>query len=136
MVPYPIDGLYKLAADMGVIVAYYPHTSCPRGRYIETMDGIKVICLNPQLQHDEMRMRCTLAHELGHPATGVGAERIQGDMRDEARARRWARRLLLPDEWMCKHLTLPAYEIAAAAGVYDTWAKARLRDLARMLATA
>jgi len=131
-IPCPIDGLFDLAAQLGVRIKWYPCDSCPRGKY-KSIDGINIIFLSPILRRSEMRLRCTLAHELGHHVTGVGAEAIGGDIRDEARARRWARHLLMPDEWIRERLDLPVWEIAEQAGVYQEWAAARIRDMERAL---
>jgi Zn-dependent peptidase ImmA (M78 family) len=80
-----------------------------------------------------MRLRCTLAHELGHAVTGCGAEPIGGDQRDEARAMRWARRLLMPGEWMLERVGRTAWEICEDAGVYQRWAEARIEEMERAL---
>ncbi len=134
-IPYPIEDLVDLATVHNVELIWYPQESAPRGRYV-ARNGVHVIFLSPILQRSEMRLRCTLAHELGHHSTGAGGERIDGEVRDEARADRWARRLLMPDEWMLDRLTWPVWEIAEHAGVLQSWAEARLADMERMLSYA
>lgn len=128
IIPYPVEDLMELATRHNVRLAWYPNESCPRGRYV-TRNGVHAIFLSPILRRSDMRLRCTLAHELGHAVTGCGAEPIGGDGRDEARAMRWARRLLMPDEWMLGQAGRTAWEICEDAGVYQLWAEARIEEM-------
>jgi hypothetical protein len=132
VIPYPVEDLMELAALHNVRLGWYPDENCPRGRYV-SKGGVHVIFLSPILRRSEMRLRCTLAHELGHAVTGCGAEPIGGDARDEARAMRWARRLLMPDEWMVQQVGRTAWEICEDAGVYQLWAEARIEEMERAL---
>lgn len=132
IIPCPIEALMELARVHNVTLVWYPDEMCHRGRYV-TRNGVHVIFLSPILRRSEMRLRCTLAHELGHHVTGCGAEPIGGDVRDEARAMRWARRLLMPDEWMLRQIGRTAWEICEDAGVYQLWAEARIEEMERAL---
>ncbi|MGI6542090.1 MAG: ImmA/IrrE family metallo-endopeptidase [Limnochordia bacterium] len=133
IIPYPIDDLIRFAYDAGIDdVIDYPDPRCPRARYI-CCSGVHLICVNPTLLNDTMSRRCALAHEISHFIVGVGGEHIDGESRDEERARRYARRLLMPDKWILDRLTLPVWEISEQAGVYQNWAAARIRDMERVL---
>src|SRR5690606_16653794 len=99
------DTLFGLAESEGVRVEWYPDPRCPRGRYIIVGDT-PVILLSPQLKQNPMRLRCTLAHELGHHFTGtVGDWALHGRGKDDTRADRWAQRLVLPDWWLLPRRT-------------------------------
>lgn len=133
-IPYPVFALYELAFSIGVDdIAWYPDVAFPRARYVEDTYGHRIIFLNPMYEHDEMRLRCILAHEVMHAKYGIGADRIGGSERDEAKARREARKLLMPDNWITQRLHLPAWELCELAGVYQRWAEARIRDMEREL---
>lgn len=136
VIPYPIVELEKLAFDSGIDdITWYPDPRCPRGKYKFT-NGLHVIYINPKYRNDEIRYRCVLAHEYMHFANRAGVEIIDGELRDEAKARRAARKLLMPDWWIVPRLHLPVWEIAEQAGVYQEWAAARIRDMERMLVYA
>lgn len=125
MIPFPIDRLWQMAAEMGVTVVWYPNEFYQRGNYCETVDG-PYIFLNPAIKSSTMRYRCTFAHELGHRATGVWSG---NPAKDDERANRWARKLLLPDWWLLPRIRWEPWEIAEEAGVYQEWVEARLRGL-------
>lgn len=91
------------------------------------VEGEPVILLAPRL--GTVDLRCTLAHELGHHAVGLLPRGPLGKRRDEARADRWAQRLVLPDAWLWSRIHLPPYELAEEAGVYQWWVEARLKEL-------
>jgi hypothetical protein len=131
-IPYPVEALMELATQQNVRLVWYPHDNHPKATYISIGD-LHVIALSPGLRQSQRDLRCAFAHELGHHVTGVGGERIGGEARDEYRAMRWARRLLLPDEWMLDHLTQPSWEICEEAGVLQSWAEERLIEMERML---
>lgn len=136
VIPYPINALVQYALDAGIDdVIEYPDPRCPRARYV-FQNGTHLIFMNPTLLHDEMRCRCLLAHEISHFILGVGADVVSGALRDEAKARRHARQMLMPDWWIVPRLHLPVWEIAEQAGVYQEWASARIRDMERMLVYA
>lgn len=129
-IPVPIDALFELAEREGIRVEWYPDPMCPRGRYI-IVRGTPVILLSPRIREDPMRLRCTLAHELGHHFTGtVGNWCLHGHEKDDARADRWAQRFLLPDWWLWPRRTQPPGELAEESGVYQIWVEARLKELA------
>ncbi len=131
-IPYPIEALVALCARHEVRLVWYPDENCPRGRYI-SKGGVHAIFLSPILRLCPMRLRCTLSHEFGHHMTGCGAEMIGGEGRDEARAMRWARRLLMPEEWMLQRIGQTAWQICEDAGVYQEWAEARIDEMERAL---
>ena len=128
-VPVPVETLFDLADAHGVCVEWYPDPRCPRGEYM-VVDREPVILLSPKLKDSPMRLRCALAHELGHHFAGSFWERVGGEMRDERRADRWAQDLLLPLSWLGERLWMAAGELADEAGVYQRWVEARLRRLA------
>lgn len=132
VIPYPVEALMELAAQQSVRLVWYPHDNHPRASYI-SVDDLHIIALSPSLCRSQRDLRCAFAHELGHHVMGVGGERIGGEARDEARADRWARRLLMPDAWMIERLTWSAWEICEGAGVGQSWAQERLAEMERML---
>jgi len=128
MIPVPVDTLWMIAEHEGIEVIWYPGTLYPRGQYC-IANGRAFIFLNPAIRENSMRYRCTFAHELGHHFAGVGADGMGGDGRDDERAMRWARDLVLPMRWLRDRITLPAWQIAEEAGVYQHWVEARLNDV-------
>lgn len=81
-----------------------------------------------------MRLRCTLAHELGHHFTGtVGNWALSGEGRGDARADRWAQRLVLPDWWLWPRRTELPGKLADESGVYQIWVEARLKEFAAQM---
>lgn len=125
-VPVPIERLFTIAARAGVCVDWYPSTPCPRGCYVR-VDGQALILLSPALRDSPMRLRCALAHELGHHFVGTGGPLSL--IKDEAGADRWARQLLLPEDWVIDHRHLSPGEMAEEAGVYQMWVEERLREI-------
>lgn len=114
--PFPITDLYNIAKKDDIFVVWYPYTACP-SRYVTDGD-IEVIYLSPALRHSEMHLRCTLAYLLGKHMTGEDSEK----------AKRWARELLMPYEWICKQMNYSAQKISDIAGVYLSWATTRIND--------
>ncbi len=122
-VPYPIHRLWALVEREGIEVVWYPDETYPRGRYC-IANNCPFIFLNPFVQSTTMRLRTTLAHELGHHFAGFGSG---GDTRDDERAMRWAYELVLPYWWIRKRLDWEPWRIAEEADVYQEWVVARLK---------
>lgn len=130
MIPYPIPRLFAMAERLRVRVSWYPLECVSRADYIERGTA-RLIMLSPFLMHDHMRLRCTLAHELGHYHTGIGPD----PGRDEARADRWAQELAVPDWWLIPRAHENLWELAEQAEVYQCWIEDRLRQLKYSLAS-
>lgn len=118
-IPFPVENLFALAVDENVPILWYPLNESPRGRYL-FLDGQAVIFLSPALKTDPVALRCTLAHELGHHYTGFR----------EITADRWARHMLLPEDWMlARAYWMSPAEMAEESGVYHLWVYERLKEL-------
>lgn len=126
-VPYPIDDLFDMAQAAGIEIGWYPSYLGPRGRHIAA-GGVRAILLSPKLKESAMRLRCALAHELGHHLAGYYGTPLSL-ARDEAAATRWAQDLLLPDDWVWPRLRMTPGELADEADVYEIWVRERLARL-------
>lgn len=85
-----------------------------------------VIFMSPAIEKSDMRLRCTLSHELGHHFIGIGGNHAG---RDDEKAMRWAYNLVLPHWWIKHRLYWEPWQIAEEADVYQEWVEARLHLL-------
>lgn len=123
MIPFPVDRLWSMIAAERISIIWYPDNHYPRGRYC-VVNGHPFLFLSPFVKSTTMRLRCSLAHELGHHFAGFGSG---NEERDDERAMRWAYDLVLPHWWLNKRLHWELWRIAEEADVYQEWVEAQLQ---------
>lgn len=105
-----MDRLWELVAREGIYVKWADLASAPEGLrgmyYYDPVCRRPVIVLDRRLAARPRELRCVLAEELGHHFTVPQADALRPRFafadavargRDEARALRWAGRLLVPE---------------------------------------
>lgn len=104
----PTGYLFDLAESEGITIVWHQFSHID-GLYVHTPSlASPVIALSNALHNQERRLRCVLAHELGHHFKTAGHPIIAASStscidvrRNELRATRWAVSLLVPtDEFL------------------------------------
>lgn len=136
------EDLLNILEQKDIILDYMPLKDSRNGFYINS-DGTDMIVMNPQVQHNQIAFRSTLAEEIGHYYTTVGDCTPYKDRdfqqqlkyeKAEYSAHRYAGELMIStDELLALVATLipiNMHSLAEAFMVDETIIQSKLRSMA------